>query len=143
MGGLLGTEDAEESLSSSLSWSLLDEARRCRTSGLDRARLDLVGDANEGRFSRDERRVALSIEEGSLVWSTGTLVVGEVLRRLGADDSIGRRWLSSFLFLPFQLCIASSSMFVLNGSVWSVVFGSFSIDGRNVDFVGLGISSSL
>lgn len=67
----------------------LDEARRWRMSGLDRARLALVGDANEGRFSREERRVALSDDEGSLdSLFTDTLVVGDVLRRFGADASI-------------------------------------------------------
>ncbi len=59
-------------------------------SGLDRARLALVGDANDGRLSREERRVALSDEAGSLDSFTATLVVGEVLRRLGADASIQR-----------------------------------------------------
>lgn len=67
----------------------LDEARRWRISGFDRARLALVGDANDRRFSREERRVALSDEEGSLdSLFTRTLVVGDVLRRFGADVSI-------------------------------------------------------
>jgi|GraSoiStandDraft_24_1057298.scaffolds.fasta_scaffold2630664_2 hypothetical protein len=57
-------------------------------SGLDRARLALVGDANDGRFNLVERRVALSDDAGSLDSFTGTLVVGDVLRRLGADVSI-------------------------------------------------------
>lgn len=55
---------------------------------MDRARLAFVGDANDGLLSREDRRVALSDEAGSLELSIGTLVVGEVLRRLGADVSM-------------------------------------------------------
>jgi hypothetical protein len=54
-------------------------------SGFDRARLALVGDANDVRLGREERRVTLLDEAGS---SIRTLVVGDVLRRLGADVSI-------------------------------------------------------
>lgn len=50
----------------------------------------MVGDANEGRLRREERRVALSDEAGSLDSFTGTLVVGDVLRLFGADVSIER-----------------------------------------------------
>jgi hypothetical protein len=61
---------------------------------LDRARLAFVGDANEGLLSRKDRRVALSDEGGSLELSIGTLVFGEVLRRLGADASMSNARMS-------------------------------------------------
>lgn len=57
--------------------------------GFDLARLAFVGDAKDGRFSREERRVTLSDEAGPSDSFTGTLEVGDVFRRLGADASIG------------------------------------------------------
>ncbi|KAK5633290.1 hypothetical protein RRF57_009003 [Xylaria bambusicola] len=95
--GLPGSEAAGGS-SSSLGWLAL---RLWRISGLERARLALVGDAKDGRFNREDRRVALS-EEGSLDSFTGTLVVGDVLRRLGADASI---WAGFSFAPPLQLRI--------------------------------------
>lgn len=90
LGGLPASEAAGTGAGdASADCRALDEVRRWRMSGFDRARLALVGEANDGRFSREERRVVLSDEEGSSGSSfTDTLVVGDVLRRFAADVSI-------------------------------------------------------
>lgn len=63
-------------------------------SGFDRARLALVGDANEGARLRVDRFAGPSEVGGALEPPTRILEVGDVLRRFGAE-SIG--YLGEFL----------------------------------------------
>lgn len=85
---------------------LRDAVSRLRlgTSGLCLARLDVVGDANEGLWGDREGEGCGSDcssccgggGPGGVVDSTGTASVGEVLRRLGAEGSIsGGLWATS------------------------------------------------
>jgi hypothetical protein len=68
-----------------------------RMSGLCLPRLALVGDANEGRFGDAPGTGGDSV---GVVDSTGTDVVDDVLRRLGAEISIAVR--DGFMFKSYS-----------------------------------------
>jgi hypothetical protein len=88
---LLGRESAGALACPCARWAL----RRSRMSGLARPRLALVGEAKEGRRRRADGLLLApcpaSSDEGASEALTGTLEVGDVLRRLGADVSISGR----------------------------------------------------
>jgi hypothetical protein len=66
-------------------------SRRLRISGLKRSRLARVGEANEGRFGDEPGRGRGSrgvVDWASASGSMATAVRGDVLRLLGAEDSI-------------------------------------------------------
>lgn len=62
---------------------------RLKISGLNRSRLALVGEANEGRLGDEPARGRASrgVVDSGAGWM-GSAVRGEVLRRLGAEVSI-------------------------------------------------------
>lgn len=77
---------ASDATGASLDSRVLEAFLRSRMSGLDRARLALVGDANDGICRLVDRLTDPS--EGGAEPSIGTLVVGEVFRRFEAEGSI-------------------------------------------------------
>lgn len=66
----------------------LETLLRSRISGFDRARLAFVGDAKDGICRRADRFNNPSEDGGASEPPTGTLVVGDVFRRFGAEESI-------------------------------------------------------